>query len=128
MYFRMLSAVSETVLGPSTAPDVSTYKAMAKAWSKIDVNQREYFESSADYSDLIEFGVNYLKVAKDRGDYRELMSLSLILLGSYPTELRPYKVRSIGAVSNARWMQKVICELKLLLFRTQFLECGVVTS
>ena len=43
--------------------------------------------------ELISFGVEYLEHTKDRGDYKELMSLSLLLLGAYPSDLPPYHVR-----------------------------------
>ena len=73
-------------------------------WLGIDTTKIETLRRKAHDEELISFGVEYLEHTKDRGDYKELMSLSLLLLGAYPSDLPPYHVRPIGAVSHARWM------------------------
>ena len=56
------------------------------------------------------------------------MALSLLLLDAYPSDLPPYHIRTVGGTSSARWMAKVVIEMKLVMFRSQFVSCGLMTT
>ena len=62
------------VLDTSHAPETGLYNQMAALWSQIDKEALETININ-DLEDLISFGQGYLNRAKDRGDYREMMSL-----------------------------------------------------
>ena len=127
-FCRLVDASSEVLLGPSSSPEVGLYKEMARMWLEIDTTKMEALRRKAEDEELISFGVKYLEHTKDRGDYKELMSLSLLLLGAYPSDLPPCHVRPIGCVSHARWMCKLICEMKAVLYRSQFQDLGLFTA
>ena len=40
--------------------------------------------------------------------------------------MKTHSIRSIGAISHARWMAKVICELHIALFSTQLIQFGIL--
>ena len=100
---------------------------MATLWSGINKDQIELIDMD-DKDDLISFGQGYLASTKDRGDYREMMSLALLLVNAYPAHLPRYHVRTVGGTSNARWMAKVINDMKLVLYRSQFVARGLITE
>ena len=114
------------MVGPSSAPETSLYNDMARVWSQIDTSNRHVLKRRPCDADIIQFGHKYLSQTKDRGDYQELMSLTLLLLGVSPTGSSPYHVRPIAGVSNARWMGKIINEMKLVLFQNEFIEHGIL--
>ena len=118
----------EVVLGPSTAPDPTLFKDVAKHWLAVNTDAIETIEMNEEFDELVQFGLGYLSNTQDRGDYRELMSLALLLLGQYPADLGPYHVRAVGGTSNARWMAKVIIEMKMLLFKSQFISFGLISD
>ena len=116
------------MLGDSSAPETGLYNAAGKLWNGIDTSRVEHLGRTAEHAALIEFGVAYLGSTKDRGDYRELMALALLLLDALPEDLKPYHVRSIGGTSQARWMNKIIIELKIVLFKSQFIQNRLMTE
>ena len=61
-------------------------------------------------------------VAPLNEDYNKVIKLSLILLGKYPNDLKTPTIQSIGAISHARWMAKVICQLHMALFGLQLVK------
>ena len=125
---RLVNDVAMEVLGHSTSPEHALYKSMADVWTQINTDVVELLPGNkSPYEELINFGEGYLEHSRDRGDYRELASLSLLLLGAFPAARGAYSVRSIGAVSNARWMSVLLCELKLVMFRSQFIALGIVS-
>ena len=91
-----MDAAAQKVLGSTTCPKVDLYKDMAELWNDIDTTAVEPLRRKPCDEELIRFGVGYLKNTRDRGDYKELMSLSLLLLGAYPGDLPPYHVRPVG--------------------------------
>ena len=126
-HFRLLNDSAEVVLGSSNAPETGLYNQMGTLWSLIDKGEIDLIDLN-DRDDLITFGCEYLDNTEDRGDYREMMSLALLLVDAYPAHLPPYHVRSVGGTSNARWMAKVINDMKLVLYRSQFVARGLVTE
>ena len=137
--FRMLNDVAEVVLGPSSAPESPIFKQMTKVWLEVDSSKKEALisknnnhtkrKNDEDFSELIDFGINYLSHSKKKGfreDYREMICLALLLVDAYPSDLGTYHVRSIGAICNARWMHRVLCIFKLILFRSQFIALNII--
>jgi len=51
-----------------------------------------------------------------RADYQELVELTLLVLGQTPQEIH---WRAAGAIHHARWMAKLLCAIKIYLFRGQ---------
>ena len=99
-HFRLVDASVNVVLGPSTGPEVMLYKKMMEKWNDIDTTRIEHLRRKPEHNELVQFGKGYIENTNDRGDYMELLSLALLLLGEHPSE--KYHVRSIGAVTNAR--------------------------
>ena len=63
-----------------------------------------------------------------KGDYNEVIKLSLILLGKYPNDIKTPTIHYIGAISHARWMAKVICKLHIALFSSQLVKLKVINE
>ena len=110
-------------MGPTSGPDVPLFKRLKSVWASIDL---EAWEPVADdlppdlrakRDDRIAAFHSHLDAAQPRDDYRELLELSIILLGGVPKRgirfLRP------GALHHARWMAKLIYGLKIYIFRAQ---------
>lgn len=68
--------------------------------------------------ELVALFVHHLTEKHPRDDYRELLELSVIILGGMPPRgihlIRP------GALHRARWMAKIIYTLKIWLLKDQF--------
>lgn len=70
-------------------------------------------------NEIVEFCYHQLKNTRQpRGDYKELLELSLIILGESPP--RGIKILRPGALHRARWMCRLIYCLKIYLFRHKF--------
>ena len=63
--------------------------------------------------DKIDFIENYLEKKHPRDDYKELLELSSLFLGT----MEKISFRQPGPCSNARWMSKAIYTLKMYLLR-----------
>ena len=68
--------------------------------------------------DITDFIKTKLLQVQPRNDYRELLELSLIVLGGIP--IRGIRFTAPGAMHQARGMSKVIYSMKIWLFRSQF--------
>ncbi|ESN93261.1 hypothetical protein HELRODRAFT_181206 [Helobdella robusta] len=68
---------------------------------------------------IVSFCLTQLEQFQPRCDYRELLKLSLILLGETPP--RGVRVLQPGALHRARWMARLIYVFKLYMYRHQFL-------
>ena len=64
--------------------------------------------------DVIKFATD-MKNLKFKVDYLEIISLTLILLGAYLGS-SSYSVHPPGSISHARWMGKILCEVKIVIF------------
>ena len=62
---------------------------------------------------------------KFKDDYQEMISLTLILLGAYP-DSSSYSFRPPGSISHARWMAKILCEFKIVIFSSQLLKLELI--
>lgn len=64
-----------------------------------------------------------------RGDYREIIDLSLLVLGGrLPTDKKEYKFKVPGATIHARYMAKIIGTMKIFLFRNILKEVNAVDT
>lgn len=62
--------------------------------------------------------MNQLQQYQPRDDYKELLELTIIILGQTPPNGIFFKVP--GPIHHARWMAKAIYSLKIFLFRNEF--------
>ena len=127
---RMANDVVNVCLGPSTSPEELSYKFLIDNWKKINTMDREELQINRKTSNLlqdsIEFATKMQKVdLKD--DYQEVISLTLILLGALPDN-SSYSIRPPGSISHARWMAKILCEFKIVIFSSQLLKLGLITE
>ena len=81
-----------------------------------------------DAEKFIVFAISKLRSSSLNGAYNEVITLSLILLGRYPNDVKTPTVHSIGATSQTRWMAKVICELHIALFSSQLVKLKVINE
>ena len=113
-------------MGPSKAPEVLVFKRFQAQWSSIvqdryqDCFTDEFSASQlADVRDeVITFCEQQLKNHQPRDDYREMLKLVLVFLGS--KSHLDSKFRAPGPMHQARWMSKAIYSIKVWLFRPQF--------
>lgn len=122
----LAGAAFTEVIGATSAPDVLLFKRFQSRWEFID--QEGYEDSSTDefaakhVSDIREDMVQWLEASltkiQPRDDYRELLELAMIFLGSSPP--RGIRFAAPGAMHHARWMAKVIYTFKIWMFRSQF--------
>ena len=76
--------------------------------------------------DVVKFATE-MKKSKFKDDYQELINLTLILLGAHP-DSSSYLVRPPGSISHARWMAKILCEFKIVIFSSQLLQLELITE
>lgn len=150
VYEIMLRTAFESHFGQSSAPTVPMFDRFQKEWKDIDktkykpgiedLKTKECLEDVSD--DLIKFCKAKLKEKFARADYKELLQLTLIFLGSN-LEMDESKdesdngsedidddsnvksdgnitFREPGGTSQARWMAKILYVLKICLFRSEF--------
>ncbi|XP_076304471.1 uncharacterized protein LOC143222221 [Tachypleus tridentatus] len=70
--------------------------------------------------DIIQFCQNLLQSHQPRDDYKELLELAVIFLGSLPHRRSSVSFRTSGAVHRARWMARAIYSLKIWMFQEKF--------
>ena len=75
---------------------------------------------------MIEFATQMQKV-KLKDDYQEVISLTLIIFGALP-DSSSYSVRPPGSISHARWMAKILCKFKIVIFSSQLLKLELITE
>ena len=127
----MVKDVVGVCLGPSTAPEELSYKFLITNWKSINTNVREEFQISRktkhELQDVIDYATKTLNEVKLKDDYEEALRLTLIVLGS-PPQNQSFKVCPPGSISHARWMAKLLCEFKIVMFRSQLIELGLITK
>ena len=130
VFERLVNDVVTVCLGPSTSPEEQTYKCLIDNWNKLNTEDREELKVNrrTNYilQDVIKFATE-MKKLKFKDDYQELISLTLILLGAYP-DSSSYSVRPPGSISHARWMAKILCEFKIVIFSSQLLQLELITE
>jgi hypothetical protein len=122
----MIGAVFMTCMGPSSGPDVLLFKRFQGNWKGLNLEDFEdastdefVYEAISDMKDdALDFIQKRLAETHPRDDYRELLELSMIVLGKNPA--RGIQFKAPGPIHHARWMSKIIYSLKVWLFRDQF--------
>ena len=110
----------------SSAPKVLLFRRFRSHWESID--QRHFQDASTDEvtqagvadvrEDVLSFVTTAMQDEQPRADYREVLELTAIFLGSSPS--RGTHFRTPGAMHQARWMSKIIYTFKVWMFRSQF--------
>ena len=131
IYERIVNDVCKVVLGNSESPETSVHKRLRDNWLNLNVDDQEPFQSlhrsvQVDAKEFIAFASNKLCSDQLKGDYKEVLKLALFLLAAYPSDLKAPTVNSIGAISHARWMAKIICELHIALYSSQLVNLKVI--
>ena len=76
--------------------------------------------------------VNYQKKPLQKGNYKELLQLTIFFLGEIPPpspkRAVPVAFRKPGAIHHARWLAKANYSLKMFLFRDQCLSEAEITG
>jgi hypothetical protein len=122
----VLAAAFGVCMGPSKSPEVLVFKRFQAQWSSIDKDSyQDCFTDDFAASQLadirpqvINFCEKQLENQQPRDDYREMLKLMLIFLGS--KSHHDSKFRAPGPMHQARWMSKAIYSIKVWLFRSQF--------
>ena len=118
------AAFEKTAIGVSSGPEILIFKRFKDCWVLVD--QEKFQVASTDPSVgtmvapqrqvILECARLHLQ-RKQPSDYnRGFLDLSIIFLGEAPK--RGIKFRDPGAMHRARWMAKVICAIKIWLFRS----------
>ena len=127
---RMANDVVNVCLGSSTSPEELSYKFLIDNWKKLNTTDREELKVNRRtkyfLQDVIEFATQMQKV-KLKDDYQEVISLTLIIFGALP-DSSSYSVRPPGSISHARWMAKILCEFKIVIFSSQLLKLELITE
>ena len=128
---RMANDVVNVYLGSSTSPEELTYKFLIDNWNELNLCDIEEIHidrrTQALLEDVEAFAIK-MQELDFRDDYQEVVNLTLILLGSFPENQAPYTVRPPGSISHARWMAKILCEFKIVLFSSQLIKLGLITE
>lgn len=110
--------------GPSSGPNIQLFLRLTERWNFINTSdfnsitvedavprlQKSRAELTTEFQSHIYEG-------QPRDDYRELLELAIITLGSVPQ--RGVRFMRPGALHRGRWMAKIIYVLKIYLFRSQ---------
>ncbi|KAG0723483.1 hypothetical protein GWK47_005486 [Chionoecetes opilio] len=99
------------------APEIQLFKRFVKWWPLANQASSKPLDDPVDGADKIIATCHaLLKEKQPRDDYREMVQLTIIVLGG---EVEA-NIRKPGAYHRARWMAKVIYTLKITLFREEF--------
>jgi hypothetical protein len=111
------SKVFTMCFGPSSSPDMPLFKKFKSVWSSIDKTSFSGLQIKAELSDLSGSTITFLQreslSEQLRDDYKELVELTQIVLGSPPSKIH---WRAPGAVHRTRWMAKLIYAVMIFLF------------
>ena len=116
----LLKAAWEAVFGEDMEPSYTEMGIFQKNWEKIEKNNFEILNLKPwmkHYrAKVVPFLKSLLQSKQPRDDYREVIELVLLILGS-PVENFTFK--KPGAYHKARWMAPLIYGCKMFLFRKQ---------
>ncbi|KAG0714028.1 hypothetical protein GWK47_014936 [Chionoecetes opilio] len=121
----VLEHVFEKCCGPSTSPEIPTFKRFQSRWesrtrgSYRTLNDEEPLENAIVLPrvQMVTFLQTVLHDGSNpREDYEELLRLCLLFLGGNERQIR---FRAPGAYHQARWMAKAIYAVKMTLFADQ---------
>ncbi|KAG0716052.1 hypothetical protein GWK47_010511 [Chionoecetes opilio] len=113
----VVGAAFTVCFGPSSGPEIQLFKRFVKWWPLANQASSKPLDDPVDGADKIIATCHaLLKEKQPRDDYREMVQLTIIVLGG---EVEA-NIRKPGAYHRARWMAKVIYTLKITLFREEF--------
>ncbi|XP_044596981.1 uncharacterized protein LOC123273608 [Cotesia glomerata] len=126
IYELVLTSVFTLKLPGTTGPNVPLFKKFQSCWSTIDKSKfKDGLEGNKIHKKLIsqvddtDYTIkNILGTVLPRDDYKELLELSRIFLGT--VEHQKVNFYKPGAFHHARWMAKAIYSLKIYIFRDVF--------
>lgn len=119
-----LKNVFDTKYRTTSGPETPIFNRFAERWDQIKHNQFstglsdsivQSKISNQECQQIKDFCHQQLQRDQIRGDYKELLELSLTFLGDDGGAFR-----TCGATSHARFMSKCIYSLKIFLFRNHF--------
>ncbi|XP_029159566.1 uncharacterized protein LOC114931605 [Nylanderia fulva] len=111
----------------TTGPNVPLFLKFRNSWKNIDKTKYQTgledkivqrYLSSVRIDEIRSFVEDSLQYLQPRDDYKEFLQLTLIFLGSVPSNNISF--RHPGAFHHARWMAKGIYCLKIFIFRAEF--------
>ena len=117
----ILSEAYYVCFGKSKEPDLTFFKDFKKSWGKFNKNNIYYPKllNEKDATCLANFVRSMLNLDKQpRDDYLEFLHLVLIHCDCNFTN--SYVFKKPGCLSNARWMNKAIYSLKMILFQNEY--------
>lgn len=123
----LIKAVFELNFGKTSAPEVLLFNRFSKNWKNMNINNfksgildQEVKKSltAAEIEIHKNFCLEALKSEYARGDYKELLQLSLLFIGEDVPNFT--QLRLPGATIHARFMSKDIYCYKMFLLREQF--------
>ena len=124
-------AICKNAFGSKTeSPTEPLFKRFAEIWCSIDTSTYfSYVFKSRKLQrikdDVLKFLWNWIQNGKTaRGDYLELVELTIMFLGGSKLDSKAFTFKSPGAFHHARWMAKVIYTLKIALFQKQLAKIG----
>ena len=132
VFERLVNDTVNVCLGESTSPEVESYKFLISNWKRIDTTEREKLQVDRKtqncLKDVTEFATHMLNVqVKLKDDYQEVLYLTLILTGALPENFL-YEIRTPDSISHARWMAKLLCEFKIVIFSAQLIHLNLITE
>lgn len=117
----ILAKVFSLCFGPSSSPDIQIFKRFKSHWKNIDKGSFQSLTTDEETDRFKNETLEYLSKVdgwkvQPRDDYKELVKLTLTVLGKPPENIH---WRAPGSVHHARWMAKLIYGIKIYLFRNQ---------
>ena len=113
----LVGAAFAVCFGQSSGPDIQLFKRFVKWWPLANQASSKPLDDPVDGADKIIATCHaLLKEKQPRDDYREMVQLTIIVLGG---EVEA-NIQKPGAYHRARWMAKVIYTVKITLFREEF--------
>jgi hypothetical protein len=116
----ILEAAVSPTLQPSSGPDIQLFKRFKTNWKMLDLTTFDRLENypQQEKEKIIAFASRQMNEQQPRDDYKELLELTIILLGGIPST--GIKFKKPGAYHRARWMAKLIYSMKIFMFKKQF--------
>lgn len=119
----ILKAIYEVNGGKAKSSQLDDFLEFKKKFKEID---QEDFQTYADLTvtnpkdmtwrnDVLNFCLSHLNEKQTRGDYEELLELTVIFLGGKPR--KGIRFRKPGCLSRARWMARAIYSMKMFMLK-----------
>ena len=113
----VVGAAFTVCFDPSSGPGIPLFRRLVKWWPLANQPSPKPLDDPVDGANKIIATYHaLLKKQQPRDDYREMVQLTIVVLGG---EVEA-NIRKPDAYHRARWMAKVIYTLKIILFREQF--------